>query len=65
LATLARDLDPAMFVRIHRSTIVRVDRIRAIVPESHGDATIVLKDGVQLEASRNHRRQLERAISGR
>ena len=62
LAWIERELDPAVFARIHRSTLVRVDRIGEIVPESHGDMTIVLKDGTALALSRGYRPTIERLL---
>jgi two-component system LytT family response regulator len=57
---LEQRLDPAMFVRIHRSTIVQIDRIRNIVAASHGDFDLTLHDGTVLRLSRKHRGQLQR-----
>src|SRR5262245_39378545 len=51
-------LDPARFVRIHRSTIVNVDRIRELQRWFHGDYPVPLRDGTQLTMSRSHRRKL-------
>jgi two-component system LytT family response regulator len=65
LTWLERELDPAVFARIHRSTMIRVDRIREIVPESHGDMTIVLKDGTALALSRGYRAAIARLLQGR
>jgi two-component system LytT family response regulator len=56
---LAGELDPEVFVRIHRRTIVRIDRIRELVPESHGDFTARLTDGTTLAASRRFRARLQ------
>ena len=58
LAGLERELDAARFARIHRSTIVNVDRIREIKPEWHGDFDVVLTDGRMLRMSRTYRRAL-------
>lgn len=58
LANFQRRLDPARFVRIHRRTIVAVDRIAAIEPAANGDGLVRLKDGQALRASRQYRRQL-------
>ncbi|NUM78718.1 LytTR family transcriptional regulator, partial [candidate division KSB1 bacterium] len=55
LNELQQQLDPAHFVRTHRSTIVNVDRIKELELLSHGDALIILKDGAQLPLSRNYR----------
>ncbi len=51
-------LDPDRFWRIHRSTIVNVDRIRELQPLFHGDYVVVLRDGTELTLSRTYRRNL-------
>ena len=51
-------LDPDRFWRIHRSTIVNVDRIRELQPLFHGDYVVVLHDGKELTLSRTYRRNL-------
>lgn len=48
-------LDPRRFIRIHRSTIVSVDRIREMRPLSRGDYEVTLLDGVRLTLSRKYR----------
>jgi two-component system LytT family response regulator len=45
-------LDPSEFMRIHRSTIVAVDRIARIRSREHGEHTLTLKDGTTLNSSR-------------
>jgi two-component system LytT family response regulator len=62
LAWLERELNPDEFVRVHRTTVVRVDRVREIVSESHGDCTARLADGTTLAVSRNFRNRLEQAL---
>ena len=57
---LEQRLDPSMFVRIQRSTIVQIDRIRDIVPASHGDFDLSVQDGTVLRLSRNYRERLQR-----
>jgi len=52
-------LDPARFVRIHRSVMVNVDRIREIEPHFHGDHIVWLADGQRLTLSRNYRSALK------
>ncbi|HEU4874173.1 MAG TPA: LytTR family DNA-binding domain-containing protein [Pyrinomonadaceae bacterium] len=52
-------LDPARFVRIHRSIIVNLDRIKEMHPHFNGDYIVVLEDGRQLRLSRTRREQLE------
>lgn len=51
-------LDPVMFVRIHRSTIVNIDRIREIQALTSGDSKIFLRDGTSLVLSRTYRKNL-------
>jgi two-component system LytT family response regulator len=51
---LAR-LDPATFVRVHRSSVVNVDHIRRLYHWSHGDYMIELKDGGEVRMSRRYR----------
>lgn len=55
IGTLERELDPAQFVRIHRSTIVRMNRIKQLVPHFNGDYTVVLQSGQKLPLSRSYR----------
>lgn len=62
LAALGRQLDPTRFVRIHRSTIVAVDRIVELRSSSHGDFDVQLRDGTQLTLSRSWREHVERAL---
>jgi two-component system, LytTR family, response regulator len=51
-------LDPEKFVRIHRSTIVNVERIKEMHPLFAGDQVVVLHDGTKLQVSRTHRNKL-------
>jgi two-component system LytT family response regulator len=60
LAALERQLDPEVFARIHRSTIVRIDRILELHPASHGDMDVVLRDGTTLTLSRTWRDRVQR-----
>jgi two-component system LytT family response regulator len=59
LAHLLQRLDPKRFVRVHRSLAVNTDRIRELQPRSHGDYTVVLKNGQELVMSRGFRPQFE------
>jgi two-component system LytT family response regulator len=58
---LEEKLDPTQFVRIHRTSIVNLQRIRDTRPASHGDHVVVLEDGTQLQMSRAYRERLDRA----
>jgi two-component system LytT family response regulator len=65
IAHLERRLDPAQFVRIHRSTIVRIDRIAELRPDAHGDFEVRLKSGTMLALSRTYRPGLEERFGRR
>ena len=58
MSELEERLDPARFVRIHRSTIVNVDRVAEIQPAYHGEFQVVLQDGAKLRLSRRYRDRL-------
>jgi two-component system, LytTR family, response regulator len=56
---LEAKLDTGRFIRIHRSTIVNMDRIKELQPWFRGDYLVVLHDGTQLTLSRNYRERLK------
>jgi len=58
ISNLETRLDPGKFVRIHRSAIVQMDRIRELQPMFHGDCQVVLNDSTTLTLSRNYRNRL-------
>jgi two-component system LytT family response regulator len=60
LAHLEQRLSPDEFVRIHRSTIVRLDRVARLDSASRGDYDVTLRDGTRLKLSRTCRPRLER-----
>ena len=62
LHQLARRLDPARFVRVHRSAIVRVDCVADLQPLANRDALLRLRDGTPLRASRTYIDALQRAL---
>lgn len=55
LSDLLEQLDPARFVRVHRSHAVNLDRIAEIEPLETGDARLKMKDGSQVPCSRRYR----------
>jgi len=61
---LADRLPADEFARVSRSTIVRVDRIRELKLLSHGEYTLVLRDGTRLKSSRGYADRLEKLLSG-
>jgi two-component system LytT family response regulator len=56
-------LDPARFARIHRTTIVNLDRVRFLEPWSHGDQLVILQSGEKLTLSRRYRDRLPRTFA--
>jgi len=58
ISMLEKQLDPMCFIRIHRSTIVRIQHIRELRPLLNGDHLVVLRNGQQLSLSRTLREQV-------
>lgn len=54
--------DPARFVRIHRSTIVNVERIKELQPYFRGEYVVILQDGKALKLSRGYKEHLESVL---
>jgi len=63
MARLESTLDPAAFLRIHRSVIVNTRRIRELLPGAHGDAVVVLDDGTRLPCGRTYADRLRALTS--
>ena len=55
LRDLEERLDPAQFVRLNRSEIVRLEAVRELQPWFHGDARVLMRDGTVLTWSRRYR----------
>ena len=64
LQELEQDLDARTFVRIHRSTIVNLERIRGLELQDTGDYDVVLESGARLRLSRRYRKRLQDRLSG-
>lgn len=62
LTGLERRLGPHGFVRIHRSAIVNVEKIKELEPWFHGEYVVVLEDGTKLTSSAAHSRALHKLI---
>lgn len=62
ISSLESQLDPKKFVRIHRSSIVRIASIRELQPWFHGEYRVNLENGTQLALSRNYRDKLQEAL---
>jgi two-component system LytT family response regulator len=58
MAGMEERLDPERFVRISRSVIVNLDRVKEIQPLFNGSYAFVLTDGTRLESSRRYRQKL-------
>lgn len=62
ISDVASQLDGRRFVRIHRSTIVHIAKIREVQPLTHGDHAVILRDGKVLRVARSRRQALEVAL---
>jgi two-component system LytT family response regulator len=65
MTEIEKQLDPDCFVRVHRSAIVNIDRVKEMHAGFRGDSTLVLADGTRLRISRARREEFERAITRR
>ena len=57
--TVEKSLNPEVFLRIHRSIIVNIQRIREMQPALHGEYVITLQNGVRLQSGRNYNSRLK------
>ena len=62
LANFAARLDPQRFVKIHRSTIVNIDRIAQLEPSFRREHIVTLRDGTRLTLSAPYRRELQALV---
>ncbi|MCE2899908.1 MAG: LytR/AlgR family response regulator transcription factor [Gemmatimonas sp.] len=62
ISHLEETLDPRLFVRIHRSTIVNLNRVREMQQWFSGDYVVILEDGTRLRLSRHYRDRVERQV---
>jgi two-component system LytT family response regulator len=62
MASIEQRLDARKFLRIHRSTIVNLDRVKELAPLFHGDYAVRLRDGTELVLSRNYREKLQEPL---
>jgi two-component system LytT family response regulator len=58
IGSMEAQLDPKKFPRIHRSTIVNIERVRELQPWFHNEYRVILKDGTELMLSRSCRKRL-------
>jgi two-component system LytT family response regulator len=57
-------LDPETFFRVHRSSIINLERVREIQPLFRGDCDLVLESGKKVRLSRTRRAEFERLFTG-
>jgi two-component system, LytTR family, response regulator len=61
--SLESRLDPNKFLRIHRSVIVNIRRIKELHPMFHGEYRVILNDGAQLASSRRYRENIQKLLN--
>lgn len=62
ISHLEETLDPRVFARIHRSTIVNLNRVREMQQWFSGDYVVILEDGTRLRLSRHYRDRVEKQV---
>jgi two-component system LytT family response regulator len=65
LAELERELDENLFCRIHRSTIVRIDRVAGLQLNDSGEYDVLLTNGTSHRLSRSYRKRLQQLLDAR
>ena len=64
ITNLMSRLDANRFLRVHRSAIVNVDRIKELLPTFHGEYVVVLQDGTRVSSSRGYSQRLQAIVRG-
>ena len=62
MASIEGQLPPEKFMRISRSTIVNMERIKELQPLFHGEYTVILRNGTKLTLSRSYREKLDQLM---
>jgi two-component system LytT family response regulator len=65
MKSLAAILDPKVFQRVHRSTIVNVRRVRRLRPHMNGEYFLTLEDGQEIKLSRSYRDRVDQLLQRR
>ena len=63
MTAMEAKLDPDRFMRIHRSTIVNLDRVKEVQPWAKGEYVVIMRDGTRLIMSRRYRERLNERLS--
>ena len=62
MARLETRLDPNMFLRVHRSSIVNLRYVKEVISENDGDATVIMLDGEKIPMSRGYRSRIQKLL---
>ncbi|HEY7943980.1 MAG: LytTR family DNA-binding domain-containing protein [Burkholderiales bacterium] len=62
LSGLVARLDPARFLRVHRSHAINIGLVRELCPQLHGEYSIVLTDGTEITSGRSFKSQVQQAF---
>ncbi|HKW81549.1 MAG TPA: LytTR family DNA-binding domain-containing protein [Casimicrobiaceae bacterium] len=62
LSGLVAKLDPARFLRVHRSHAINIRLVRELRPQLHGEYSIALFDGTEIISGRSYRAHIQRAF---
>jgi two-component system LytT family response regulator len=62
MKSLAAILDPQIFARVHRSTIVNLSRVRRLRPHDNGEYFLILEDGQEVKLSRSYRDRVDQLL---
>jgi len=65
MKSLEAILDPKVFSRVHRSTIVNVQRVRRLRPHTNGEYFLTLEDGQEIKLSRSYRDRVDQLLQRR
>ncbi len=65
MSELEEDLDPNVFCRVHRSSIVNLERVRGLKFRQDGEYEVLLEDGARVRLSRRYRKQLQERLGVR
>jgi two-component system LytT family response regulator len=63
MSDMEAKLDPEQFIRIHRSAIVNLDRVKEMHTHFNGEYLVILQDGTELKLSRSRREQLQQMLN--
>lgn len=62
LSSFESQLNPGLFLRIHRSALVNIERVERVKPRRYGNQQVVLRCGTVLELSRRRRKQVQSVL---